>query len=98
VFSLIGYEQGKAILEQYDKKKLFLMFLKYHYQLHPLVEFEKGVVDRKVEKGSILDIFEMIANISELTIQILSIESFFFIVLSSGCQRHQMSILMVGKT
>jgi hypothetical protein len=70
VSSLIGYEQGKAILEQYDKKSLFLMFLKCHYQLHPLVEFEKGVVDQKVKKGSILDLFEMIANISELAIWI----------------------------
>jgi hypothetical protein len=70
VSSLIGYEQGKAILEQYDKKSLFLMFLKCHCQLHPLVEFEKGVVDQKVEKGSILKIFEMIANINELVVQI----------------------------
>jgi len=46
------------------------MFLKCHSQLHPLVEFEKGVIDQKVEKGSILDIFEMIANISELVVQI----------------------------
>ncbi len=70
VSSLIGYEQGKGILEQYDKKNWFLMFLKCHSQLHPLVEFEKGVVDRKVEKDSILDIFEMIANISELVVWI----------------------------
>jgi hypothetical protein len=35
VSSLIGHEQGKAIVEKYDKKYLFPMFLKCYYHLHP---------------------------------------------------------------
>jgi hypothetical protein len=32
--SLIGHEQCKAIVEKYDKKSLFPMFLKCYYHLH----------------------------------------------------------------
>jgi len=38
----IGHEHGMAIVEKYDKKFLFLMFLKsYHhfYQLHKIKSF-----------------------------------------------------------
>jgi len=50
VSSLIGHEQGKTIVEKYDKKSLFPKFLKCYYHLHPSVEYEGGVVDEKVEK------------------------------------------------
>ncbi len=63
--SLIGHEQGKAIVEKYDRKYLLLMFLKCHYHLHPLVEFEKDVVDQRVEKDNNLDFIEMDANLEE---------------------------------
>jgi hypothetical protein len=56
VSSFIGHEQGKVIVEKYDEKSLFSMFLKCHYHLHPLVEFERGVVDQKVEDDIFLDI------------------------------------------
>jgi len=39
VFSLIDCEQGKVIVEEYDRKSLFLMLLKCHYHLHPLAKF-----------------------------------------------------------
>jgi hypothetical protein len=57
----------KAIIEEYDKKSLFPMLLKCHYHLHLLAEFERGVVDQRVEEDNNLDIFEMIVNTSELT-------------------------------
>jgi hypothetical protein len=50
VSSLIGYEQGKAIVEKYDQKSLFPMLMKCYYHLHPLVEFKGGVVDERVEE------------------------------------------------
>jgi hypothetical protein len=53
--SLIGNEQGKAIVEKYDKKFLFFMFLKCYYHLHPLVEIERGVVDQRVEEEFFLN-------------------------------------------
>jgi hypothetical protein len=57
VSSLIGHEQGKVIVEEYDKKSLFPMFLKCYYHLHPLVETKRGVVDQRVEEDKSLDIF-----------------------------------------
>jgi hypothetical protein len=47
---LIGCEQGKATVEEFDKK-IFIssMIIKYYYHSHPLVESERGVVDQKVE-------------------------------------------------
>jgi hypothetical protein len=71
VSSFIGREKGKAIVEEYDKNSLFSMLLKCYYYLHPLVEFEKGVVDQRVEEDRSLDIFEMTTNISELTTRLV---------------------------
>jgi uncharacterized protein YktA (UPF0223 family) len=78
VFSLIGREQGKAIVEEYDKKSLFLMLLKCYYHLHPLVERERGVVDQRVEEDMSLDIFEMITSTSESTIDLVNRKPLIF--------------------
>jgi hypothetical protein len=65
VSSLIGHEQGKAIVEEFDKNFLFSMFSKCYYHLHPLVESKKGVVDQRVEEDKNLNIFKMTTNKSE---------------------------------
>ncbi len=57
----------RPLLKNMTKKNLFPMLLKCHYHLHPLVEFERGVVDQKVEKDNSLDIFEMTTSTSEPT-------------------------------
>jgi hypothetical protein len=62
VCSFISLEQGKAIVEEYDKKIIFPMLMKCYYHLHPLVESKRGVVDERVEEDKNLDIFEMITN------------------------------------
>jgi hypothetical protein len=76
VSSLIGREQGKTIIEKYDKQTLFPMFLKCYYHLHPLVEFERDVeqrvVEQNVEEDMSLDIFEMIASTSEPTTKLVN--------------------------
>jgi hypothetical protein len=46
--------------------------------LHTLVEFERGVVDQRVEKDNSLDIFEMTANTIELTIEMMNKELLIF--------------------
>jgi hypothetical protein len=76
--SLVGHEQGKAIVEEYDKKSLFSMLLMCHYHLHPLVEYERGIVDQRVEEDSSLDIFEMTTNISELAMELINRELLIF--------------------
>ncbi len=66
------HEQGKAIVEEYDKKSLFLMLLKCYYYLHALAESERGIVDQRVEEDISLDIFEMTTNTSESTMDLVN--------------------------
>jgi hypothetical protein len=54
------------------------MFLKCYYHLHPLVEYERGVVHQKVEEDKNLDIFEMTTNTSEPTIELVNRELLIF--------------------
>jgi len=71
VSSLIVREQGKTIVEKYDNKHLFPMFIKCHSHLHPLVEFERGIVDQGVEEDRNLDIFKITNNASEPTMKLI---------------------------
>jgi hypothetical protein len=48
--TLISYEGGKPIVEKYDRNFLFLMLLKCHYHLHPLVKSERDIVNQGVEE------------------------------------------------
>jgi hypothetical protein len=77
VSSLIGHEQSKAIVEEYDKK-LFPILLKCYYHLHPLVESKMGFVDKKVEEDKTLAIFEMTTNTSEPTTKLVNKELLIF--------------------
>ncbi len=43
--SFFNHEQTKVIIEEYDTKHLYLMFMKCHHHLHPLVEFEINIVN-----------------------------------------------------
>ncbi len=43
MFSFIALEQGKVIVEEYDKKTLYAMWLNYYHHLHPF--FENVIVD-----------------------------------------------------
>jgi hypothetical protein len=38
--SFAGSEQGVALLEEYDKKSLYLMLVKCHEHLHPSMKLE----------------------------------------------------------
>ncbi len=96
--SSIGLEQGKAIVEEYDKKILFLMLLKCYYHLHPLVESKRGVVDERVEKHKSLDFFETITSTSGPTTELVNRELLIFKRYQVDVKRHQMSIIVVGKT
>ncbi len=63
-FFCIGYEQGVAIVVEYDNASLFLMLLKSYHHLHPLSKVESSFANIR-EKYYSLDIFEMIININE---------------------------------
>jgi hypothetical protein len=64
VSSFIVLEQGKAIVEKYDKKTLYPMLLKCQHHLHPL--FRNAIVDKGVDEDYNLDIFKMTSNTNEL--------------------------------
>jgi hypothetical protein len=70
IFSLIDREQGQ-LLKNMIKNLDFLCFLNIIDHLHPLVEFERHVVEQEVEKGKSLDIFEMTTNTSGLATQLV---------------------------
>jgi hypothetical protein len=57
VSSFIGLEQGKTIIEEYDRKIWHPMLLKCYHHLHLLSK--NANVDRGVDKYCSLDIFEM---------------------------------------
>ncbi len=54
------------------------MLFKCYYHLHPLVEFERGVVDQRVEEDMIFDIFEMTTNTSDPTMELVNRELLIF--------------------
>ncbi len=76
--SLINHEQRKAIVEKYDKIYLFPILLKCHYHLHLLAEFERSVVDQRVEDDNNLDIFEMTTSTIDLTMKLINKELLIF--------------------
>jgi hypothetical protein len=66
--------------------KIFVSyFIKCHYYLHPLAEFERGVVDQRIEKDNSLDIFEMTTNTIEPTMELMNRELLIF-------KRYQMDV------
>jgi hypothetical protein len=52
-----------AIVEKYDRKALFPMFLIYYHHLHPLYEAESSLA-YKIDEDRSLDIFGMVANVN----------------------------------
>jgi hypothetical protein len=54
------------------------MLLKCYYHLHPLVEFERGVVNQRVEEDMSLDIFEMTTSTNERTMKLVNRELLIF--------------------
>jgi hypothetical protein len=55
--SLIGHEQGKGIVREYNTKFLTSMFLKCCHHLHLLAKSKNGIVDQGVDEDCNLDIF-----------------------------------------
>jgi hypothetical protein len=57
------------------QKSLFLMIIKCYYHLH---QFERDVVDQRVEEDRSLDLFEMTTNTSELVKELVNRELLIF--------------------
>lgn len=61
IFCFISHEQGVVIIEEYDRRSLFLT-LKCCHHLHPLLKGEASFLERSEEY---LDIFVIVASTSE---------------------------------
>jgi hypothetical protein len=51
-------------VDEYDRRTLYPMCLKYYHHLHPMTEFV-GCVDQIGDEDSSLDIFQQITSTSE---------------------------------
>ncbi len=56
VSSFVGREEGVNIVDKYDKKTLYLMFLRCYHHLHPMTEFV-GCVNQTSDEESNFDFF-----------------------------------------
>jgi hypothetical protein len=59
---LLVINKVRRLLKNMTQNLCFFIFLMCHYHLHPLVEYERGIVDQKVEEDNSLDVFEMITR------------------------------------
>ncbi len=73
---LIGQEEGASIVRIYDMRSFFLMFLKCHLHLHPIIGFE--IVEQNIDVDNNLDIFEMTTSYSELMKGLVNMELLSF--------------------
>jgi sensor histidine kinase YesM len=48
VSSFVGREQGVALVKEYDRKTLYLMLVKWHEHLHPLVRLDTNCADQDI--------------------------------------------------
>jgi hypothetical protein len=77
--SFVGREQGVVLFEEYDRKSLYRMLVKCHEHLHPLVRLDKNCANHDIfEHECSLDIFEQIANTSELVEELVKRELLIF--------------------
>ncbi len=76
-FHLLVVSKIRQLLKNMTKC-FFLMLLKCCYHLHPLVEFERGVVDQRVEEDRSLDIFEMTTNTNVPIMKLVNKELLIF--------------------
>jgi len=62
---IIGREQGVAIVQEYDERSLYLMFLKCYHHLQLVFAFENEFIEQIMDANCNLDIFEMVAGTNE---------------------------------
>ncbi len=65
-------KQGKTIVEKHNIKTWYLMLLKCHHHLQPLLE--NVIIDQGVDEDYILNILKMTINTSESTKELVSKE------------------------
>ncbi len=66
-----------SIVEEYDKRSLFPMLLKFYYHLHPLCQVENDFINN-IDQYNNLNIFEMITTTNELVKKLVNWELLVF--------------------
>jgi hypothetical protein len=64
VFSFVGQEEDVSIVDEYDRRTLYLMFLKCYHHLHLMIE-SVGCVNQIGDEDSSLDIFQQIPSTND---------------------------------
>jgi hypothetical protein len=77
ISSLIGCEKDVTSIEEYDKSSLYLMFLKYHHHLHPLVESKSDFVNQRFDENH-RNLEITIINTSEPTKALINTKFYIF--------------------
>jgi hypothetical protein len=79
VYSFIGKEQGVVFIKEYDRITLYLVLMKCHEHLHPLVRLNMNYVHQDIfEHDCSLDIFEQTPSTSELVEKLVNKELLVF--------------------
>jgi hypothetical protein len=73
----VDQEEGINIVNKYDRRTLYFMFLKCYHHLHPMIE-SIGCVDQTIDEDCGLDIFQQIVSISEPTKKLVTMELLIF--------------------
>ncbi len=67
ISSFVRREQGVVLVEEYDKKSLYLMLVKCHEHLYPFVKSNKNYAHQDIfDQDCNLNISKQIASTSEL--------------------------------
>jgi hypothetical protein len=74
----IGYEKKVNIVDKYDRRSLYLMFLKCYLYLHPMAEFEVGCANQITNASSGLYILKQNPSTNELATKLVTKQIFIF--------------------
>ncbi len=78
ISSFIGYEEKVNIVEEYDRRSLYLMLLNCYHYLHPMTEFEVGCANQIANASSNLDILKQTPSTNELATKLVTKELLIF--------------------
>jgi hypothetical protein len=77
VFSFVGRKEGVNIVDEYDRRTLYPMFLKCYHHLHPMKKIVECVYQTGDEDSS-LDIFQQTTSTSEPSKELVTKELLIF--------------------
>jgi hypothetical protein len=73
----VDQEEGINIVNKYDRRTVYFMFLKCYHHLHPMIE-SIGCVDQTIDEDCGLDIFQQIVSINEPMKKLVTMELLIF--------------------